>query len=388
MNKKFLYRDKSYIYGKQSRLSAVDYAQLSLEAYDSIVAETDYYNNQLMGGKWKNMMSFKPRNLPVFQAPELPQITSNPTGAWAVAGEGMLSKDSSLLPGSKLKLPAFDNLNRQQYFIDLFLMENKIVDWTAAVSAPWIKLSNYNGHLSNDFGKKQERIFVSIDWNKAPKQASFTGGINILAAGKKIIVAVSASNFSVNNYKGFIENNGYVSIHAGHYSSLKKQAHGNWQSLPGLGYTGESLQSQVAALKNGKQLSDTAWIKKNSSFVEYLFHTFSQGNATAAVFSLPAHPLNNVHSMRYALSVDDGPLQLVDFRTSGRSEEWKQNVLRNRAEKKLSLSFLKPGKHSLKIYAVDPGVILDAILINLGGLKNAYSSIPETRVAVTTVKNK
>jgi hypothetical protein len=61
MNKKFLFRDKSYIYGKQGRLSAVDYAQLSQAAYDSIVAETNYYNNQLSGGKWKNMMSFKPR---------------------------------------------------------------------------------------------------------------------------------------------------------------------------------------------------------------------------------------------------------------------------------------------------------------------------------------
>ena len=35
--------------------------------------------------------------------------------------------------------------------------------------------------------------------------------------------------------------------------------------------------------------------------------------------------------MRYAVSIDDGPLTIVDFKTFGRSEEWKQNVLRNRA---------------------------------------------------------
>ena len=63
MNKKFLYRDKSYFYAKQNRLSAYDYALWSKQAYDSIVKETEYYNNQLAGGKWKNMMSMKPRDL-------------------------------------------------------------------------------------------------------------------------------------------------------------------------------------------------------------------------------------------------------------------------------------------------------------------------------------
>ena len=86
--------------------------------------------------------------------------------------------------------------------------------------------------------------------------------------------------------------------------------------------------------------------------------------------------------MRYALSVDGGPLQIVDFRTFGRSEEWKQNVLRNRAEKKVPFSFLKPGKHVLRIYAVDPGVVMDAILIDLGGMKNVYGIIPETKAGI------
>jgi len=69
MNKKFLYRDKSYLYAKQNRLSALDYATLSIAAYDSIITEANYFNNQLSGGKWKHMMSVHPKNLPVFLAP-------------------------------------------------------------------------------------------------------------------------------------------------------------------------------------------------------------------------------------------------------------------------------------------------------------------------------
>jgi hypothetical protein len=62
----------------------------------------------------------------------------------------------------------------------------------------------------------------------------------------------------------------------------------------------------------------------------------------------------------------------------GRSEEWKENVLRNRAERTIQLSHLNRGHHTLKIYAIDPGVILDEIRIDLGGLKKAYSAIPAT----------
>ena len=75
MNKKFLYRDKSFLYAKQNRASAGDYARLSKQAYDAIVAETNYYNNQLARGKWKGMMSMKPRNLPAYQEPVLPGIS-------------------------------------------------------------------------------------------------------------------------------------------------------------------------------------------------------------------------------------------------------------------------------------------------------------------------
>jgi hypothetical protein len=84
LNKKFLYRDKSFLYGRQHRASASDYAQLAREAYAGIVAETNYYNQQLANGKWNGMMSMKPRNLPVYQEPLLPELkrTSPAPGTW------------------------------------------------------------------------------------------------------------------------------------------------------------------------------------------------------------------------------------------------------------------------------------------------------------------
>jgi len=107
MNKKFLYRDKSYLYGEQNRASAHDYAQFSKQAYDSIVKETNYYNNQLSNGKWKGMMSMTPRDLPVYQAPVLPEIKTDYPGGWEILPEGYITKDSSFVRHSSLALPSF-----------------------------------------------------------------------------------------------------------------------------------------------------------------------------------------------------------------------------------------------------------------------------------------
>lgn len=83
----------------------------------------------------------------------------------------------------------------------------------------------------------------------------------------------------------------------------------------------------------------------------------------------------------YAIQIDDGPLQITDTKTVGRSEAWKQNVLANRTVRQWPLGQLSAGVHTLHVYAIDPGVILDEIRINWGGLPSAYSLLPQTKVA-------
>jgi hypothetical protein len=381
INKKFLYRDKAVYYANQNRLSAIDYAALSKAAYDSIEKETGFYNTQLAGGKWNNIMSMKPRDLPVYQAPEITAININGAEEWSIAPEGLVRKDSSLLKGG-MTLPDFDDIHKQQYFIDIFLSDRQTVSWTAAVSHTWIKLSQNKGVLTSEAGKNQKRIWVNIDWSKLPVP-QLSGEIIFKAGDKQMIVEVNALKINapaLSNYKGFIENNGFVSMHAANFSRGKtgRQLF-QWQVLEGLGCTGKVLQALPFKMADGNIPADTLSFIKNNASVEYDFYTFTAAAAEVSVFTLPTHPLNNKYSMRYAVSVDDGPLKIIDFRIFGRSEEWKQNVLSNRAERKIQLPFLKKGNHTLKIFAVDPGVILDEIRIDLGGLKRSYGILPETK---------
>ena len=48
----------------------------SFAAYNRIHELTDYYNNKVSGGKWKNLMCDHPRDLPVFWAPLTPTLPS------------------------------------------------------------------------------------------------------------------------------------------------------------------------------------------------------------------------------------------------------------------------------------------------------------------------
>ncbi|MBO7140256.1 MAG: glycosyl hydrolase 115 family protein [Prevotella sp.] len=61
---------------------------LSHAAYNHIHELTDYYNNEMAGGKWKNLMCDHPRDLPVFWAPLVP--SSRPTPDSSLLSEGSI----------------------------------------------------------------------------------------------------------------------------------------------------------------------------------------------------------------------------------------------------------------------------------------------------------
>ncbi|OQP47932.1 hypothetical protein A4H97_30475 [Niastella yeongjuensis] len=381
MNKKFLYRDKAIWYARQNRLSTFDYAAQSKAAYDSIVKETEYYNNVLSGGKWKNMMSMKPRDLPVYQEQEMPAFTIDRSAGWSIAPEGFVTKDSSLIPGNGTSLPAFDNINKQRYFIDVFLNDDKPVEWKATASDNWIRLSRKLGSLNREWGKNQLRIWVDVDWDKVGKRKELTGKVLFTGGGKQMEVKVRCHRpFDREDvsYGEYVENNGFVCIHPINQQGAEWATYGT-RMMTDFGYTGGAIEFVRLPDKQASNYSlNKDSIKKNATWVSYRFDTYTSAAPKITVYTIPTQPVNNNFSMRYGVSVDEGPVNIVDFKTVGRSEEWKENVLRNRAERTISFPRLNKGRHTLKIYAIDPGVVLDEIRIDLGGLKKAYSAIPAT----------
>jgi hypothetical protein len=379
MNKKFLFRDKAVHYSRQGRTVAGHYAFLSKSAYQEIEKETEYFNHSLANGKWKHMMSMKPRDLPVYQEPDLTQTVIKRTESWDIAPEGFMQTDSMASQKTfSYGLPYFDQYAKQSFFIDVFLTGDRSIAWEAVPSSKWIVLPQSKGMLSPGGLKSQVRLWVRVNWDLIRSDTT-KGHIVFKNGSRSLKVAVTALNLQpvVSCRKCFIESNGIISIFAGDFSKKNDREDAGWKVLEGLGHTGRSLQAYRS------NPDTTGWtshelIKEKSPSVEYEFYSFSEAAPEIRIYTLPTHPVNNFLGMRYALSVDDGPLHIADFKTYGRSEEWKQNVLSNSAMRSIQTGSLSPGKHKLRIYMIDPGVILDRMIINLGGYVQGYGVIPSS----------
>src|SRR5699024_325245 len=111
----------------------------------------------------------------------------------------------------------------------------------------------------------------------------------------------------------------------------------------------------------------------NTAYLKYRFYTYDKGPAEITIFTLPTHPVNNSVGMRIALSIDDGHIDTLSYQTRGRSEEWKKNVLSNHARSVLKYDFEDSGWHTIKIYPLDPGVVLDQIMVSFKPEEKIYA---------------
>jgi hypothetical protein len=142
----------------------------------------------------------------------------------------------------------------------------------------------------------------------------------------------------------------------------------DWEKVPGLGSRGEALRSKLD-LSSRNNVSAAAPLA-------YGFEIDGTSDAQLKIVAVPGHPLTSEDKLRLAVQLDDRPVQLLDYRTFGRSDEWKQNVLTNTAVRTVGISQLPKGKHRLRVYAMDPGFILDRIDVRLDGAPDYYGAPP------------
>lgn len=114
----------------------------------------------------------------------------------------------------------------------------------------------------------------------------------------------------------------------------------------GLGYEGKAVH-----VKKGTELS-------------FDFNLSGQDSVEVEVRLLPNHPVEG-NRLRFLLSLDGTDSAPVGYETLGRSEEWKENVLRNQAVRCVVLPLGGKRKHRLAVRALDEGVVLDQVMLYL-----------------------
>ncbi len=370
MNHKILLAQKNRWYARQQRNCTNEIARQVKDYYNRIQAVTEQYN-QLLDGKWKYMMSVEQKKMAVYyRMPPLRTIEVAKKAEMGLFVEGCTPNKGT---DYTYVLPCFNPIYDEEYFIEIFNKGKTPFKWKASPTAKWIKLSKSKGKIDT-----QERIFVSIDWSAVPKQEVLKGAINIQGAGSKQKVYVNCFNPAApakDKLKGlFAENDGIISISAENFSRKVESGGISWNVIDGLGLTGKSvmmLPLVVDPIYN---------FDPNTPRLEYDIYTYNCGIAEIHSFVLPVFPINSFRNAQYAVSIDDERPQSIDIGVPEYSAQWKENVRRN-ASKNITRHYIdKPGKHTLKLWMADSGMVFDKIIIDLGGLKMSYIGPQETRI--------
>jgi hypothetical protein len=102
--------------------------------------------------------------------------------------------------------------------------------------------------------------------------------------------------------------------------------------------------------------------------------------AALQVHTIIAPTLNFVpgRGLRFAVSFDDQPPQIVDALAQNSLHDWEESVKDSMRTVTSSHSLSGSGYHVLKYWMVDPGIVLQKIVVDLGGLKPSYLGPPES----------
>lgn len=162
--------------------------------------------------------------------------------------------------------------------------------------------------------------------------------------------------------KVFQEKDGYVSMEAENFSNVNNSGNIHWEIIPDLGKNKSAISTfpQNAYPENSDQV-----------YVEYDIDFKSAGNFDVAVWLSPTLNFNQNKGLRYQISFDNNSPQTVNFNGRYRGElgKWQaEQIIKSITNHLIE----KPGRHTLRFRVLDPGIVLQKIIINTGGLKPSW----------------
>jgi len=374
---------RNRLYAQQGRVSANAQAERVSELFQLDQKLTDQYH-RINGGKWNHMMAQTRLGYTSWRdparnvMPRVTNVTPKDDESMGVAIEG----SESAWPGEsgRVILPAFDSRNRQRRWIDVFKRSSKSFTFSAQADQPWVQLSESSGTIDQD-----RRIFVEVAWDKIPVGRQ-TAVITVTGPdGQSVPVLVNA-------------------VHSDQYSRLDSVAFG--------GLTGPTAFAAESATRNiaagqvrwekipdyGRAASGMAVFPvtaqsvippENAPRLEYPVLIPDAGEIYVELITGPTLKVQPNRGVRIAVSFDDQPPQIIDA-FAGQStggdgvnapafRDWDRWVMDNARTLRSTHRIAEPGVHTLKVWMVDPGVVLETVIVRTEPLPRSYLGPPASR---------
>ncbi|MGH7616969.1 MAG: glycosyl hydrolase 115 family protein [Gemmatimonadaceae bacterium] len=393
LNDLYVTAAKNRLYALEGRASTNDLADRARKLFERDAEISRYFNTELAGSKWSHMMDQTHIGYTYWQEPPhntMPRVdviqNAKPAdmGVAVVeqnrvpfAGRGGRGGAGGPPPGfqfggrGNVALPTFDNYQRQTFHVDVYNRGLTPFAFTAQAAEPWVIVTPSKGSVT-----KEQRVSVSIDWTRAPKgdrtvPITFTGPNNARSLVNAVVSNPAAPTRE--SVKGFVEGNGYVSIEAEHYSrAVTSPAVTSWLTIPDLGRTLSAVEAMPVTAP-----SQTPGA--SSAHLEYTVFLFDSGTVKVDAYLSPTLNFTGAPTgLRYAVSFDDDAPQTVNVLADSSTRAWEKLVADNINITTTRHTLARPGAHVLKFWAVDPGVVLQKIVIQAHDVAPSYLGPPES----------
>jgi endo-1,4-beta-D-glucanase Y len=370
---------KNRLYAGQQRAATNDLAVKARDLFKTDTELSNYYNKTMADGKWNHIMDTTHIGYTSWNPPQknnMPKVEEINLPAEADMGIAIEGAKSSW-PGASDEpvVPEFSVFSQaQKRYIDVFNRGQTPFVFSATTSERWIVLSTTKGTV-----EKEQRIWVSIDWGKAPA-GDANGFVRISGPNEKEVnVQVRSFNPSEPNresLEGFVEADGYVSIEAEHYTKKVDAGPVRWDKIEDYGRTLSSMTVFPVTAKSVTPPTD-------SPCLEYKMYLFHSGDVEVEAIIAPTLNFVPGRGLRFAVSFDDQPPQIVDivpqkYTTGDGNKDWENSVKDSARKVKSRQKLSEPGYHTLKIWMVDPGVVLQKLIVNTDGVRPSYLGPPES----------
>jgi hypothetical protein len=170
------------------------------------------------------------------------------------------------------------------------------------------------------------------------------------------------------------DDNNYVALDAEHYTQAVNAGPITWQRLPDLGRTAGAITTFPVTA------APTTVPGGASPHLEYRILLAQAGPVAVRAYLAPTLDFTNTTGLRYAVSLDDEAPQLINLHTAltpdNGNRPWERAVAENIILKTSQHNVAAAGPHVLKFWRVDPGVVLEKLVVGPGELPASYLGPP------------
>ena len=365
---------RNRLYAVQGRASANREAARARELFAADSAMTARWD-ALLGGKWKHLMDQVRLGYTTWEQPNLsamPAITEvapRAEGQLAVAVEG----DPHARPGGYglppvPRLPSLHAWARGDAatrWFDVFNRGSTPVRFSVETREPWLRVSVREGEI----GDEDRRVEVGADWAAVPP-GRHSGRIIVRSGDDTLridVPVVRPDDAEASAMSGaFVELDRQLAIEAPHFSRAAAGDGISWQVLEKHGRTLGGVTSFPVTHGSVEQPGD------DSARLEYPLWLESRGEARLRLVASPTLGYVPGRGLRVAVSLNDERPRVIDVLADRSGAAWERMVSDGVNQVTTSLRVPAPGRHALKVWLVDPGVVLQRVELVFGDARPTY----------------